>query len=122
MSVNESQFSFLFTGRPLTAPLSGRELMESGMASVISHTPEEWKVAFTNAILSREIGSTFTMEEIREQVGDPPMEVHPNAVGAITYHLARKGMIKKTGVVVKTHRPERRNSDAPCWVRTRETE
>lgn len=113
-----SQFSFLFSGTPALPKLSPAELRDSGMESVLRHTPETWKESFVQAILNRVVGSKFTMEEIRDQVGDPPYDVHPNCFGAITYHLAKKGLIEKTGETVKTHRTSRRNSDCPIWRRS----
>lgn len=111
------QFTFLFSGKPSAPPLSGRELRDSGMASVLANSPDEWKEAFKSKIENLASGSRFTIEEITDSLGKRPAEIHFNVTGALTHSVAKAGLIRKTGRVFKAKRASLRSTDTPEWER-----
>jgi hypothetical protein len=77
-------------------PLTGTESRDAGAASVSSHTPQDWKVACDVAIARlATINATFTAEDVRAVVGDPPN--HPSAMGARFLAAAKAGLIERIG-------------------------
>jgi len=110
---------FAGTPDPSFVPLTGRELRDSGIAEAIKSVPENWKERFKSAIERKMIGETFTIEDVVDSLGGRPFEVRPAAIGALTFHLAKKGVMERTGETVKAHRAARRNGDAAIWRRSK---
>jgi hypothetical protein len=74
----------------------GQVLRDVGTESVSANTPPDWRGACDRAILLLAAqGKTFTAEDVRLVVGDPPN--HPNAMGARFLAAARSGLIEKLG-------------------------
>lgn len=86
---------------------AGEALKAGGIATVSSHTPEDWAKAFEEQVLDFvRLGSQFTSEDVTQLVGQPPN--HPNAVGARMNAMARRGFIKRVGF----RKAERKNQHA----------
>lgn len=112
-------FDQVFSGKP-TPPrrrLTGEDRKKSGMDSVMKHTPQWYVDAFRVAVESFPRGKTFTVEDIREVVGDPPDSVSGNCMGPLMTMLARKKLAKKTGFYVHAKRECMNGTDLACWVR-----
>jgi hypothetical protein len=112
-------FDKVFSGEPKpTRRLSGKDLRDSGMASVMDHTGEAFKQRLTTRIEEFPKGYRFTMDRVVDEIGGRPSEVHPNAIGAITFRLAQRGLITRTGVMLKAERASLRRTDMPEWERS----
>ena len=57
-------------------------------------------------------GIPFSAEDVRRTAGDP---VHPNAMGARFNAAARRGLIRKAGVI-KADRSERHANEMRLWI------
>jgi hypothetical protein len=112
-------FDQLFPDPPLKGhtPLSGGELKQTGMESVLKHTPEEWKQRLKDRVRGYPKGYKFTMDRVVDSIGGRPYEVHPNAIGALTHSMAKEGLIKRTGVLLKAERASLHRTDMPEWIR-----
>lgn len=112
-------FEQVFSGTPApTGPqLTGEDLKKSGMRSVYRHTPDWYREAFRAAVEKFPHGKTFTVEDVREVVGDPPDSVSSNCMGSLMTMVARKKLAKKTGYYVKAKRDVMHSTDLACWVR-----
>ena len=98
-----------------TLPFSGEELKLLGIESVLRHTPESYRENFLALVENLPHGYRFTGERLRELAGDPPS--HHNAMGALMRTAALRGLIRKTGTVVKAQRPSRHSADLALWER-----
>lgn len=112
-------FEHLFKGKPEPTgpPLSGEDLKRSGMESVMRHTPDWYRDAFKAAVEKFPKGKTFTVEHVREAVGDPPEGTHYNAMGPLMRMVASQKLAKKTGFNVKAKRPNMHQTEIALWVR-----
>jgi hypothetical protein len=113
-------FDQVFSGSPApsSSPLTGKELKESGMRSVFRHTPDWYREAFRSAVEMFPRGKTFTVEDVREIAGDPPVdEVSSNCMGSLMIMVAKMKLAEKTGYYVKAKRPNMNATDLACWVR-----
>jgi hypothetical protein len=113
-------FDKVFSGprAPSSTPLTGEELKESGMRSVFRHTPDWYREAFRSAVETFPRGKTFTVEDVREIAGDPPVdEVSSSCMGSLMIMVAKMKLAKKTGYYVKAKRPNMNATDLACWVR-----
>lgn len=95
----------------------GDVLRDRGMKSVLSKTPEAYKRKFIEAIEGFNRGRSFTVEDVREIVGDPPEEAHYNCFGALTRSAACRGLMRKTGMFVNAKRASLHSSQLAVWVR-----
>lgn len=117
--IETSLFDRYFSGPPAQPPLNGRELRDSGMEECLAKASQQWKADFKSAIESLPIGSRLTIESVIESLGGRPCDVKPAAVGALTMHLAKKGLIERsTEPPLKSQQASRRNADAILWIRT----
>jgi hypothetical protein len=112
-------FEKIFEGAPAPTgpPLTGKDLKSSGMRSVLRHTPDWYRDAFRSAVEKFPHGKTFTVEDVREVIGDPPDGVSPNCMGSLMLMIASKKLAKKTGYYVKAKRPCMNATELACWVR-----
>ncbi|HEX7330371.1 MAG TPA: hypothetical protein VF290_02660 [Pyrinomonadaceae bacterium] len=112
-------FEQVFAGEPepTDRPLTGAELRDSGMASVLSHTPEEFKERFARRVEGFPRGYRFTMDRVVDELGGRPADVHPNAIGALTSSMVKRSLIKRTGVMLKGERASLHRTDMPEWER-----
>lgn len=119
MSATYPLFETLFRGSPDPSfvPLTGKELRDSGIEEAIKAAPESWKDKFKSAIENKSAGEIFTIEEVVESLGGRPFDTRPAAIGALTFHLAKRGVMERTGATVKAHRAARRNGDLAVWRR-----
>lgn len=112
-------FDQVFSGtpKPPRRRLTGEDRKKSGMDSVMRHTPDWYRDAFKNAVEGFHKGHTFTVEDIRDIVGDPPDSVSSNCMGSLMVMVARKKLAKKTGFYVHAKRECMNGTDLACWVR-----
>lgn len=112
-------FDKVFSGSPAPTgkPLSGEDLKQSGMRSVFRHTPDWYRDAFKSAVEKFPQGKRFTVEDVREVVGDPPDVVSSNCMGPLMTMLARKRLAKKTGWHVKAKRACMNATELAQWER-----
>lgn len=112
-------FDKLFEGTPAPTgpPLTGKDLRDSGIASVLGHTPESYKQAFINTIKAFPKGYCFTVENVREKVGDPPKEVHYNCMGGLMRTAAGMDLITRTSERRKAKRASLHASELAVWRR-----
>lgn len=112
-------FDPLFSGKPEPKgkPLTGEELRDSGMESVLRHTPETYKEAFLSAIKNLPRGLCFTVEDVRSRAGDPPEAVHYNCIGALVRSAARQKLIVRTTERRKAKRASLHASELAIWRR-----
>ena len=90
---------------------------EEGIDRVSTGTSADWvRVAIETIRTKFPIGETLTSERLRAAMGDlePP---HHNAMGAALNPAARAGLIQKTGLWVKSQRPEAHGRELRQWVR-----
>lgn len=113
------QLSILFSGppAPIGKPLDGKELRDSGMESVLAHTPDEWKEKLKSRVQGFPVHYKFTMEQVVDSLGGRPYEVHPNAIGALTASMVKAGLMRRTGETVKAKRASLHATDCVQWIR-----
>lgn len=112
-------FDRLFAGTPAPTgpPLTGADLRDSGIESVLSHTPEEYKVRFIEAVKSFPVGHLITTEDIRERAGDPPPETHYNCMGGLIRRAVSQKLIEPTGKDRNAKRPSLHATKLAIWRR-----
>jgi hypothetical protein len=98
------------------APLTGDDLKEEGMSKALrKKASQQYRLDVVAALRCFPIRSRITVDRLTGIAGRPPAEVNPNAVGAIIASLAKQGMIRKTGRMVKSERKERHSGEAAEW-------
>ena len=114
-----TQFSLdsLFDGPPVSKPLTGKQLRDSGMESVLANTPVEWKEKLKARVQGFPMHYKFTMEQVVDSLGGRPYEVHPNAIGALTASMVKAGLMRRTGETVKAKRASLHATDCVEWIR-----
>lgn len=112
-------FEKLFEGtpEPQGPPLTGEELRDSGIASVINHTPEIYRTRFIDAIKGFPHGLLFTVEDVREKAGNPPPEAHYNVMGGLMRTAMSLKLIVRTRERRKAKRPSLHASEIAVWRR-----
>ena len=112
-------FEKVFDGTPApTGPqLTGEDLRDSGIASVIAHTPEIYRQRFIDAIKGFPRGYLFTVEDVRAISGDPPLEVHYNVMGGLMRTAASQNLIRRTHERRKAKRVSLHASELAVWRR-----
>lgn len=95
----------------------GTEARDRGMKSVLAHTPDDFKKRLIRRVEGFPSGYRFTMDTVVDALGGRPNDVHPNAIGALTFSMAKRNVIKRTGVMLKAERASLRRTDMPEWVR-----
>lgn len=112
-------FDKVFSGKPEPKgpPLTGPQLRDSGIESVLSHTPNDYKKRFIDAVKSFPVGSLLTSEDIRERAGDPPPETHYNAMGGLIRRAAGMKLIVPTGKDRNAKRPTLHATKLAIWRR-----
>ena len=98
-------------------PKAGAKARDRGMRSVLSHTSDEFKDRLWRRVEGFPKGYRFTMDRIVDELGGRPSDVHPNAIGAITFSMARRNLIERTGVMLKAERESLHRTDMPEWIR-----
>lgn len=117
--MNQPLLDRIFDGDPAPTgkPLTGEELRDSGIASVINHTPEVYKARFIEAVKKFPRGHVFTVEDVREIIGNPPPETHYNAMGGLMRTVASMNLIRRTHERRKAKRPSLHASELSVWRR-----
>lgn len=112
-------FDQVFAGdlSPTGPPRTGLELRDSGIESVLSHTPEQYRQKFVEAIRSFPAGYCFTVEDVRSRAGDPPREVHYNCMGGLMRTAASQKLIVRTLERRKAKRASLHASELAVWRR-----
>lgn len=95
---------------------------EEGMALALTKEGiEGWKDAFRDYVESRPAGQVMTSEDILAAVGLPTGKVGMNlnnSVGAMVNGLARRGILRKSSVRVRSRRRSSHAAELVVWVRT----
>jgi hypothetical protein len=92
----------------------GQVLRDGGIELVLSHTPEGYKDAFWQAVNRlAATGHTFTPEDVRRLVGNPPN--HHNAFSALFAGAVKAGTIKPVGHT-NTLRPSSHRRDLKVYI------
>lgn len=91
---------------------------ENGMALVISHQTREWRDQAAEFLLDYlKVNGPATLDQARayaQEIGlDNP--THPNAWGALTRTMHKRGDIVRTGEWRQSERPESHARMAPVW-------
>src|SRR6185369_1372411 len=92
------------------------EARDRGMRSVLNHTSDEFKDRLFRRVEGFPKGYTFTIDRVVDELGGRPSDVHPNAIGALTFSMARRNLIKRTGVMLKAERESLHRTDMPEWI------
>lgn len=95
--------------------ITGEELKDQAMHAVLDHTEPSYKSLLEGALLSFPAGRRITVEDLTRVVGRPPAGTHFNAVGAIVNAMARRGLIRKTGRMIKAERPGMHATELAEW-------
>lgn len=98
-------------------PLIGAEARDRGMQSVLLNTSDDFKTRLTRRVEGFPKGYRFTMDRVVDELGGRPKDVHPNAIGALTFSMAKRNLIKRTGVMLKGERASLHRTDMPEWER-----
>lgn len=98
-------------------PETGTAQRDRGMKSVLSHTGNDFKSRLTQRVEGFPVGYKFTMDRVVDELGGRPSDVHPNAIGALTFSLAKRGLMKRTGKMLKAERASLHRTDMPEWER-----
>lgn len=112
-------FEKLFAGDPdpIGQPLTGEQLRDSGIASVINHTPEVYRSRFIDTVKAFPRGRLFTVEDVREVAGNPPPESHYNVMGGLMRTAMSQKLIVRTAERRKAKRPSLHASEIAVWRR-----
>jgi hypothetical protein len=113
-------FDKIFEHDPTITPpvqLTANDLRDSGMEAVLDNTPVEWKDKLKNRVRGFLRGYTFTIDRVVDDLGGRPDDVHPNSIGAITFSMAKEGLIERTGRMLKAERKSLHRTDMPEWRR-----
>lgn len=108
---------FAGTPEPKGPPLTGEDLRDSGIESVLEHTPEQYKQKFIDVIKGFHRGYLFTVEDVRERAGDPPESVHFNCMGGLMRSAAKLNLIVRTVERRKAKRASLHASELAVWRR-----
>lgn len=116
-TANQPLLDLIFTPASVPKPvhLTGEDLKQSGMGSVLGHTPDWYKDAFRSAVESFHKGRLFTVEDIRAIVGDPPDSVSSNCMGSLMVMVSKKKLATKTGFYVKAKRECMNATELAQW-------
>lgn len=87
------------------------------MESVLNHTSDDFKSRLMRRVEGFPVGYKFTMDRVVDELGGRPNDVHPNAIGAITFSLVKRGLMKRTGLMLKAERASLHRTDMPEWIR-----
>lgn len=87
------------------------------MKSVLAHTDDSFKSRLIRRVEGFPKGYKFTMDQVIDSMGGRPADVHQNAIGALTFSMAKRGLMKRTGVMLKAERASLHRTDMPEWVR-----
>jgi hypothetical protein len=91
----------------------GEILRDRGMETALEATPEEYRSKAADMVLTlAQHGGEFTVETLRDHVGDPP---RPGMMGAIIAAALRRNLIRSIGFV-KAKRPSSRARYLQCFV------
>lgn len=97
---------------------TGTQLRDEGVARIMQtewESAQRWKGWAMECIsILADSGRTFTSEDVRVVVGDPPAGKH-NLMGAVFLTASRRRLIIKTGFT-KAKRPSLHASDLATWV------
>jgi len=97
-------------------PPTGDELKEDGIAKVSSkEASRHYRNGLVETLKCFPVGSRITSEQLTGIYGRPPEGVSVNAVGAAINFMAKRGMICKTGRMLKPGRKERHSNLIPEW-------
>ena len=91
----------------------GEILRDEGMETALENTPESYRSKAADIILAlAQQFEPFTVEDVRDCVGDPP---RPGMMGAIIAAALRRNLIRSIGFV-KAKRPSSRARYLQCFV------
>ncbi len=106
------RFGSIFKGPVPT----GDDLKEEGMAKAMrKKASQQYKLDIIAALKCFPVRSRITVDRLTGIAGRPPQDISPNALGAIVAGIAKQGMIRKTGRMVKSERKERHSNESAEW-------
>src|SRR5438105_4607107 len=106
------RFGSIFAGLPVT----GDDLKEEGLSKVMRKQASRlYRDMLVDALKVFPIRSRITVDRLTSIVGRPPEGVNPNVTGAIVAGMAKQGMIRKTGRMIKSERRQRHSGEAAEW-------
>lgn len=94
----------------------GERRKQDGMDRVLFGLSDEYRIKFCAVVEGLPKGHEFTVENITEIVGRPP-EGKSNAVGALISGCGRRGLIRRTGRMIKAKRPSSNSTELSEWIR-----
>jgi len=101
------------------APPTPAEVGEEGAAKALAAASSAWRESAWRWVLSRNVGTRLTSDDLTEAVGIPPG--HPHAVGGIIKNAATAGYLAKSGHYVESRRESCRGAALAVWIRTERT-
>lgn len=107
------KFGSIFAGNPVT----GDELKDEGMSKALKKEAAQlYRDHFVEALKTFPVRFRLTAEQLTAIAGRPPEGVSDNAVGAIMAGMSKRGLIRKTGKMLKPGRKERHSNLLPEWI------
>lgn len=102
----------IFSGPPVT----GEELKEEGMSAVMrKKAARQYRDMLVDALKVFPVGSRITIDRLTAIVGRPPEGMSTGVIGAAVNFMGKKGLIRKTGRMIKSERKERHANESAEW-------
>lgn len=99
-----------------SAGMSGEDQRDEGMERVLrKRAAQIYKGHLEAALFTFPVGWRFTAENLTAVAGRPPVEVHYNAVGAIISGMGKRGLIRKTGRMLRAQRAVMHATELAEW-------
>lgn len=94
--------------------ITGEELKEQGMARAVQAVSPTYRALLQDALLLFPIGRRITAEHLTKIAGRPPDDRF-NSVGGIVAGMAKRGLLRKTGRMIKAERPGMHATELAEW-------
>lgn len=107
------RYDVLFSGPPIT----GDELKDEGMAkSLQKKANRKYRDNLIETLKVFPVRSRITVEQLTGILGRPEgFGATHSCIGSSIHHMARLGLIRKTGRMLKPGRKERHSNQIPEW-------
>lgn len=106
------KFAEIFSGSSVT----GDQLRDEGIDKTLSKEASRlYRDKLIETLKVFPVRSRITVERLTGIVGRPPEGVSNNAIGAAVNAMAKRGLIRRTGVMLKPGRKERHSNLIPEW-------
>lgn len=112
IAAHGSKFAEIFSGPPVT----GDQLRDEGINKTLSKEASQiYRDKLIDTLKVFPVRSRITVERLTGIVGRPPEGVSNNVIGAAVNAMAKRGLIRRTGVMLKPSRKERHSNLIPEW-------